>query len=73
MPKVFPEEFERDVVAIARKGELTRAEIAHDFAISESTIKRWVAQADVDDGIVEGRTSSEQDELVQLRSHRSVR
>jgi hypothetical protein len=51
MPKKFPEEFQRDVVAVARRGGATRAEVAADFGISESTLKRWLAQADVDDGI----------------------
>ena len=67
MPKKFPVEFQRDVVAVARRGGLTRAEIAADFGVSESTLKRWVAQADIDDGVRDGLTTSEQNELVQLR------
>ena len=67
MPKKFPLEFQRDVVAVARRGGLSRAEIAADFGISESTVKRWLAQADVDDGVKDGLTSSEQNELVLLR------
>jgi transposase len=31
------------------------------------SVRRWVRQADIDDGVVEGQTSSEQSELVQLR------
>ena len=30
-------------------------------------MRRWVCQADIDDGVVEGQTSSEQSELVHLR------
>lgn len=67
MPKKFPEEFQRDVVAVARRGGATRAEVAADFGISESTLKRWLARADVDDGIKDGLTTAEQNELVQLR------
>jgi transposase len=46
---------------------MTRAEIAADFGISESTLKRWITQADIDDGIRDGLTSAEQSEIVQLR------
>jgi transposase len=67
MPKKFPPEFKRDVVTVARRGDLTRVEVAADFGISESTVQRWLAQADIDDGIRDGLTSSEQSELVQLR------
>ena len=67
MPKKFPVEFQRDVVAVARRRGVSRAEIAADFGVSESTLKRWVAQADIDDGVKDGLTSTEQNELVQLR------
>ena len=67
MPKKFPPEFKRDVVAVARRGDLTYAEVAADFGISETTLARWIRQADVDDGIRDGLTSAEQSELVQLR------
>ena len=67
MPKKFPVEFKRDVVTVARRGQLTHAEIAADFDISVESIRRWMKQADIDDGISEGLTSSEQSELVQLR------
>ena len=67
MPKKFPPEFKRDVVRVARRGDLTVPEVAADFDISEESVRRWVRQADVDDGVVDGQTSAEQNELVQLR------
>ena len=67
MPKRFPPEFKRDVVSVARRGGLSRAEVAADFGISESTVQRWVHQADVDDGVRDGLTTAEQAEVVRLR------
>lgn len=67
VPKKFPPEFKRDVVRVARRGDLTYAEVATDFDISVESVRRWVRQADVDDGVVDGKTTSEQDELVRLR------
>ena len=42
MPKAFPAEFRRDVVAVARKGEAPMRQIAKDFGISESCLHRWL-------------------------------
>jgi transposase len=67
MPKKFPAEFKRDVVTVARRGDLTHAEVAADFDISPESVRRWVRQADIDDGVSEGITSAEQSELVALR------
>lgn len=67
MPKKFPREFKRDVVTVARRGDLTIPEVAVDFGVSEESVRRWVRQADIDDGVRDGQTSTEQSELVQLR------
>jgi transposase len=67
MPKPFPLEFRRDVVAVARKGEAPVAQIAKDFGISESCLHRWLKLADVDDGVRPGVTSSESAERRDLR------
>ena len=67
MPKRYPPEFKRDVVAVARTSGLTHTQIAEDFGISEHSVYRWLKQADVDDGVSTGATTSEQEELVALR------
>ncbi len=67
MPKKFPPEFRRDVVRVARRGDLTHVEVAADFDTAVESVRRWVRQADSDDGVVDGQTSSGQSELVQLR------
>ena len=67
MPNKFPLEFKRDVVTVARRGDLTIPEVAVDFGVSEESVRRWMRQADVDEGIKGGQTSTEQTELVQLR------
>ena len=67
MPKRYPPEFKRDVVTVARRGDLSVVEVAVDFGVAEESVRRWMKQADVDDGIKDGQTSSEQAEVVQLR------
>lgn len=67
MPKKFPAEFKRDVVTVARRGDLKISEVAADFDISIESVRRWMRQADVDDGVVDGLTTAEQSEIVRLR------
>jgi transposase len=67
MPKRFPAEFKRDVVAVAHRPGAVLTEVCVDFDISKSTLQRWLAQADIDDGVRDGLTTAEQDELVRLR------
>ena len=49
-----------------RRGDLSHAEVAAVLDVSVESVRRSVRQADVD-GVVDGQTSSEQNELVQLR------
>jgi len=72
MPKAFPEEFRRDVVAVARKGGAPVAQIAKDFGVSESCLHRWLNQADVEDGVRPGVTAAESAELRELRKRNRV-
>ncbi|PBC51517.1 hypothetical protein CJ177_34040 [Rhodococcus sp. ACPA1] len=44
MPKPYPEEFRRDVVAVARKREAPLEQIAKDFGISETCLKNRCAR-----------------------------
>lgn len=67
MPKAFPEEFRRDVVAVALKREAPLSQIAKDFGISESCLHRWVHQAEVDGGHKDGLTTSQLAELREMR------
>ena len=67
MPKPFPAEFRRDVVAVARKREAPIRQIAKDFGISESCLNRWLQQADVEEGVRPGVTREESAELRELK------
>ncbi len=51
MVKAYPEEFRRDVIAVARKGETSVRQVAKDFGISETCLARWLRLANRDDGI----------------------
>ena len=51
MPKPFPKEFRRDVIAVARQGDQSIAQVARNFGVSESCLARWLKIADREDGI----------------------
>ena len=59
MPAPHPREFRDDVVAVARKGEAPIAKLAADFGISESCLRNWMRQADVEDGVRPGTSAAE--------------
>ena len=67
MPKAFPEEFRRDVIAVARRGEASLSQIAKDFGISESCLHRWVKRAEIEDGVRDGLTLAEEAEIRDLK------
>jgi transposase-like protein len=74
MPAAKPPEFRRRAVELAREGVKPVAQIAKDLGISESGLRRWMAQADVDEGKREGLTTAEKEELTRLRrEHRVLR
>ncbi len=70
MPKPFPDEFRRDVIAVARKREAPLRQIAKDFGISEGCLHRWLKIADREDGISAGGKSTDSDESAELREAR---
>lgn len=68
MVKAYPEEFRRDVIAVARKGETSVRQVAKDFGVSESCLARWLRLADRDDGInVPAAPSAKAVEQAELR------
>ena len=72
MPKAFPPEFRRDVVAVARKGEARISQIAKDFGISESCLHRWLNLADIADGVGPGVAATESAEMRELKKRNRV-
>ena len=63
VPKAFPVEFRRDVVAVARKNDAPISRVAKDFGISESCLQRWLKLADIEDGHRPGVTQADAAEL----------
>jgi transposase len=67
MPRPHPPEFRQRAIELARLKEKPIAQIAADLGISESCLRNWVHQADVDQGVKEGLSTDDRAELVRLR------
>jgi transposase-like protein len=68
VPPPHPAEFRRRAVELARQRSKPIAELAKDLGISESCLRNWLAQADVDENGSQTRLSSaEKKELTELR------
>jgi len=48
------------------------AEVARDLDLTESSVRRWVSQAEIDAGRREGLTTDEREELTRLRKENRV-
>ena len=63
----FTPEFKAEIVERCLAGDRSIAQVAQDFDLVESAVRRWVEQAEVDAGRRDGLTSDEREELARLR------
>jgi transposase len=72
VPGPHPPEFRQRAIELTREGAKPLAHIAKDLGISESCLRNWRNQADVDEGRKEGLTTAEREELTRLRRENRV-
>ncbi len=72
MPRPHPPEFRSRAIELAREGAKPIAKIAEDLGISESCLRNWLNQADIDEGKREGLSTEERNELSRLRRENRV-
>ena len=52
MPKAFPKEFREDVIRVYKDSDTSVAQVAKDFGISPSCLKRWLTIDERNSGCV---------------------
>ncbi|WUK77017.1 transposase [Kribbella sp. NBC_00359] len=64
----FTPEFKVEIVELCQRGDRSVGQVAKDLGLTETAVREWLRQAERDAGICDGGlTSSEKDELAQLR------
>ena len=63
----FTPQFKAEIVELFQRGDRTVGQIAKDFDLTETAVRDWVKQAEVDAGERDGLTSSDREELAALR------
>lgn len=71
MPAAKPPEFRRRALDLVAQGEPV-AHVARNLGVSESCLRRWMAQDDIDSGRRPGVSSDEKRELAELRRKNRV-
>ena len=66
--RFFPPEYKAEVVELIRSSGKTVGQVARELDLTETAVRQWVRQADLDTGRrSDGLTSVERDELRRLR------
>ncbi len=68
----FTPEFRARTVELIESSGRSIPAICRELDLTESVVRRWVAQAQVDRGKREGLTSTERDELARLRRENRI-
>ena len=64
----FMSEFKAEIVELCARGDRSVGQVARDFDLTETAVREWVKQADLDAGArSDGLTSAERAELAALR------
>jgi transposase len=68
----FTAEFRAEVVELCRAGDRSISQVCRDLDLTESAVRRWVEQAEIDAGRKRGLSSDERAELARLRRENRV-
>ena len=68
----FTPEFKAQTVELVRTSGKSVGEVCRDLDLTETAVRRWLAQADIDAGQRDGLTTAERQELAHLRRENRV-
>jgi transposase len=68
----FTPEFKAQTVELVRTSGKTVSEVCRDLDLTETAVRGWVAQVDIDAGRRDGLTTAEREELSRLRRENRV-
>jgi transposase len=63
----FTPEFKAEIVELCQRGDRSVGQVARDFDLTETNVRTWVKQAEIDQGARPGLTTEEKEELTRLR------
>jgi transposase len=70
--RTFTAEFKAETVALIRSAGKSIGQVCRDLDLTETAVRRWVQQAEVDAGQRPGLTTAEREELARLRRENLV-
>ena len=65
--RTFSAEFKAETVELIRSSGRSIGRVCRDLGLTETAVRRWVQQAEVDAGTRPGLTTAEREELARLR------
>jgi transposase len=63
----FTPEFKAEIVELCQRGDRSIGQVAKDFDLTETAVRAWVRQAEIDGGERDGLSTEERQELSALR------
>ena len=75
MPKTkapYPPEFKAEAVRLCRESGTPMSAIARDLGVSTESLRAWMRRDEIDSGKREGLTTTERDEIGQLRRENRI-
>ena len=63
----YSKEFKKEAVQLLRSSGRSIPQLAKELGVSDGSLRNWLKQADIDEGITDGLTSQERQELKRLR------
>lgn len=70
--RAFTDEYKAEVVELCRTSGKTIAAVARDLGLTATVVRRWVTQAEIDNGRRDGLSTADRDEIVRLRKENRV-
>jgi transposase len=68
----FSAQFKAETVGLIRSSGKTIGEVCRDLDLTETAVRRWVQQAEIDAGKRPGLTTAERAELAELRRENRI-
>jgi len=68
----FAPEFKAQTIELVRTSGKSVGEVCRDLDLTETAVRRWLTQADINEGRRDGLTTAEREELSRLRRENRV-